>query len=133
MVGALIVLSLPLACANRGQSQSQLKAAGDASTAVVKADWNDVAASLYAAMREQGVTILSEKHEPLEQRFELLTIRDERGLLTATRGSQERDPVLIELRCTIGHVRNPALEKRVLDRVVRRLGDLMGVDARPIR
>ncbi len=94
---------------------------------VARGDWDDVAASVYAAVRDQEVAIVSETAGAQTLEFGLLTIRDERGMLVATRGLHDE----VVLTCTIGNG-EPDRERMLMQRVSRRLKELHGVGTRPM-
>jgi len=93
-----------------------------------RGDWDDVPAAVAAAVRNQEVAIVSRSSDGNQWTFTLLTIRDEPGQLVAT----SLDGA-IALRCTLGHFGDADREKQLLDRTARRLSELAGVGARPLR
>jgi hypothetical protein len=103
---------------------------GEGQEVTVKGDWNDVTASVYAAIRDQEVALLSEKRTADRVTYELLTARDEPVRLVATRTADQDS---ITLRSRFGHFGDPARERRFTERIASRLRDLAGVDYRPIR
>lgn len=82
---------------------------------------------MYGALRWQEVAVLSVQRRDDEKDFELLTIHDEPGRLEARRNNDS-----IDLTCTLGHFGDSQRERKVLDRVTRRLRELAGVGARPL-
>lgn len=101
---------------------------------VVDGDWDDVSASVAAAVRDQEVAILSEVKTDDVVTFELLTIKDEPGRLEARRGKGEAGggESTITLTCRLGHFGDADRERALMDRTARRLKELAGVGAAPL-
>lgn len=93
-----------------------------------RGDLDDVPAAVAAAVRDQEIAVVSRSSDRNQWTFTLLTIRDEPGRLSAT--SQEG---AIVLRCSLGHFGDGDRERQLLDRTARRLSELAGVGARPLR
>ncbi|MBX3377819.1 MAG: hypothetical protein KF678_12545 [Phycisphaeraceae bacterium] len=93
-----------------------------------RGDWDDVPAAVAAAVRNQEVAVVSRSEEAGTWTFRLLTIRDEPGVLTAT----AQDGAII-LTCKLGHYGDADREKQLLERTARRLNELAGVGAYPLR
>lgn len=111
----------------------------------VVADWDDLEAAAWAAAPRSELTVLHIRHpDDLTQEIELLSARDEVGLLiarreplppTEPRGSPLRrgEGVAISLEFSLGHFGDPAREWAFLTDLVDRLESLRGVDYAPIR
>jgi len=121
-------------CANGPNSPASASTATSPATSTVNVagDWNDVAAALEVAIRDQGFAVLSETRGELAHEFELLTIRDEPGSITARRDTTD-SASSITLTCRIGAVGDPRREQPLLAAMTKRLKDLAGVDYRPVR
>ena len=111
----------------------------------VVADWDDIEAAAWAAAPRVEMTIMHvDRPDPLTQRVELVSSRDEVAILTATRpappadaspGSPEHrgENIPISLRFQIGRFGEPDREWAFLTDLVDRLEALRGVGAAPIR
>jgi hypothetical protein len=99
----------------------------------VQGDWNDVTASVYAAIRDQEVAMLSELRSEGRIEFEFMTAQDEPVTLVAVRTGEGDEGVTITLTSRFGHFGDPMRERKFMERVASRLRDLAGVDYRPIR
>lgn len=101
---------------------------GSSAPMPARGDWDDVPAAVAAAVRNQEVAVVSRSEEAGTWTFRLLTIRDEPGVLTAT----AQDGAII-LTCKLGHYGDADREKQLLERTARRLNELAGVGAYPLR
>ncbi|MCA9287238.1 MAG: hypothetical protein KDA05_01555 [Phycisphaerales bacterium] len=111
----------------------------------VVADWDDIEAAAWAAAPRVEATIIhAEFLDPLTQRVELVTSRDEVAVLTATRAAPPPDAppgspadrgenTPIDLRFRIGRFGDASREWAFLTDLVDRLEALRGVGAAPIR
>lgn len=100
---------------------------------LVTGDWNDVEASVLAALSDNEVAILHEELGDTKQKFELLRVTDDAGWIVAMRESTaDTDRIRIRLTAKIGYFGDPPRERKLLDSVARRLRQLAGVEYRPI-
>lgn len=108
-------------------------------------DWNDVEAAALAGVDQAEATVRSVDRSRESDGvliFDLLTVRDRSGELTVERISEGRTVHGVEhesarLRLTgrigSGPLREPDTERRIIDRVARRLEQLRGVEFAPLR
>lgn len=129
MIVVTLLLIAPSAC---GPTRTIGGADGIVSTSskplVVRGDWDDIPAAVAAAINNQEIAIVSRTAEPNRWTFTLLTIRDEPGLLVAT----AQDGAIV-LTCRLGHFGDADRERQLLERMGRRLSELAGVGAFPLR
>lgn len=103
-------------------------------TGVATGDWDDLeAAVIVGASQSEMAIVRLTRPSDREAVFELRTITDEDGRLVATLIEPEGWAGRIELRARIGRFGSLEWERRLIDRVSRRLTDLHGVDVAPIR
>lgn len=125
------------ACASSARPAVATDAASPG-TMTIRADWNDVDAAVEIAITRAEMAILRRTAEPADQpeqiRFELLTMMDERGVLTVTRDAGAGDAMIpIHLEARVGHFGDPAREQVLLRAMADRLEQLAGVDYAPLR
>lgn len=111
----------------------------------VVADWDDIEAAAWAAAPRVEMTIMHVvRPDPLTQRVEMVTSRDEVAILTATRAAPPADAppgspadrgenTPIDLQFRIGRFGDAGREWAFLTDLVDRLEALRGVGAAPIR
>jgi hypothetical protein len=75
--------------------------------------------------------ILTSQSTPTDQTFELLTILDQPGTLTAHRDTDQADLIPIRWTCSIGRFRDAGKEEQILKAAAARMKALAGVDYRP--
>ena len=122
------------ACGSRGTTRpTQLTVDPTPSEVTVTGDWNDVEASVLAAMDIEGIetAVLTQDATPREFTFKLITVLDQPGVLTASRDTDGRDLIPIRWTCSIGEFRDAAKERQILDAATARMKALAGVDYRP--
>lgn len=107
-----------------------------ASVRTVEADWEDIDAALYTALRVCQIAQESRREYRTVERgevgvleFRLLTVRGDSGLLRARR----LEGGLVELHCRIGAVGSAEAERCILDALETRLTALHGRDYAPLR
>jgi hypothetical protein len=115
-------------------SETTADARGNGPTEIVViGDWNDVEASVLAALQANEVAILSQSLGDREQTFELLEITDDIAHLTAKRDPDAgADMIKIRLSAHMDTFGNPAREEKLLRSVAHRLRELAGVEYRAI-
>jgi len=104
------------------------------SVARIVADADDLEAALIVAAGRQTVAI-EEQHEPEPGRvvFRLRTAAGPPGVLEASWNPEEGSPTEIVLRARLGHFGDPEAERTLLRRTARRLEQLRGPGAAPLR
>ncbi|MBM4108340.1 MAG: hypothetical protein FJ255_05935 [Phycisphaerae bacterium] len=102
---------------------------GDPFVATAAGDWEDVDAAVSLAVGEAEVAVV-ERLAPAPGRieFRLLSAGEEPGLLVVERRG---DGLSLEAR--VGRWGRPETERRLIERVARRLARLRGVEAAPAR
>lgn len=106
----------------------------------VRGDWDDVDAAVQVAITRAEMAILRRTAEPADQpdpdriQFELLTMMNDRAVLTATREAGAGESLIpIHLEARVGHFGDPAREQVLLRAMADRLEQLAGVDYAPAR
>lgn len=140
---ALLVLAGLGACAAVGDDRDPVGAStpGGWTAAVLRGDWDDLrAAVLHAASRNELALVRADEPEPGVQRFELLSIREERVELVARlAGSAAAEtgaapgPVAIEAAAFFHPFGDEPRQRRLLGEMRGRLRDLAGVAFHPAR
>lgn len=97
----------------------------------VIADWNDVEAAAIVAVEPYETVILGSTPGDRVHTFDLLTIMDDTGTLTARRDTDAADLIPIHLTCTLGLFGDPDRERAILRDAAARLRALAGVEYRP--
>lgn len=108
---------------------------GRSTALVVEGDWDDVDAAILVGLEQAEMAQLRRRSPgPDEVVVELLTLRDQPGTLRLTREPPTGDgPTRITIEASVGRVREPDLERRLVRAVARRLEDLRGVEFAPVR
>lgn len=133
LIVALACLGALGACAG-GPGFPERGGSSQGSARVVVGDWDDVDAAVDLACSVSQTAIVSRTIEGAERRYELLVLGDEPGWVVARQ--IERDQAgadEITLRACLGAYGEPAWEEQFLDATQRRLRELHGRDAAPIR
>lgn len=115
----------------------------DAAWATITADWDDVAAAVEVGagqaecvvVRQSPARTFGRPKPTAERRYLMKHVSGREGPLVVTLEAPagSPDPAPMRLRCWFGPVSDGAVERRLLDRVLVRLGDLRGRDFAPIR
>lgn len=135
---ALAALLLQPGCAApppRPSPQPAREPAHGPSTAGARADWDDIEASVTAALsKTELVFVRLTAPEPGRLVYTLRTSRDEPASLTVERLDPPgvQDPVGLSLTCTVGRFGDPAREREFLDLVIKRLRQLRDVEVAPL-
>lgn len=98
-------------------------------------DWNDInsAAEIGSAQSECVWVGAPKDVSPTERVFHLAHISGATGTLTVTRADAERDEdIPITLVCAMGRFGEPELERSIIEKSARRLGDLRGKEFAPV-
>jgi hypothetical protein len=113
-----------------GSVSSHLPLHGGGTTRAAPGDWDDVQAAVaVAAPAIEFAVVHVQSPTPDRTAFELLSARDEPGVLIVERGP---GPGELSIRAQIGRFGDPARERALVEAVRRRLGQLRGVDAAPL-
>ncbi len=103
---------------------------------VVKGDWNDVGAALAVGSGSLYLALTDARlNDEVEVQYEFVDVIDQPGFFTARRNPGPIPPVpeYLELGASIGRFGDEKREREFLAAIARRLGDLAGADAAPIR
>lgn len=137
-LAALLALAMPLAGCAGDAVPPEPRLPQDAESpqrAEVVADWDDVQAAVTVALNRTELVKVSAQG-PTADSFEvrLRSSLDEPGLLTVRRAAPpgQPDPVPITLTARVGRFGDPPRERQFLDLIVRRLGQLRGVETAPL-
>ncbi len=135
-------LRSPIATADAVAAQGAHSDDQPASVLQATGDWNDVEASVLAGADKAETVVRSfvpAAPDSDVRCFDLVTVRDQSGLLCVRRVSDGQGPdhesAMLRFECEIGKgsSRDIATERWVLDEVVRRLSQLRGVEFAPAR
>jgi len=107
--------------------------AGGGHSVTVRADWDDLDSAVLVGVGTAETAVLEWPEESDNPRvYTLATVRDEPGDLTAS-GEPRTGPSEIYLEARLGRFGAPQRERLLLGAVRRRLLQLAGVGAAPIR
>jgi hypothetical protein len=127
---------LATAGCSRGGARAIPEPLPHAAAAQSLADWDDVRASVGAALGgSELVLVRLDAPEPDRLVYTLRTSRDEPASLTVQRLDPPGapDPVRLALTCSVGRFGDAAREREFLLLVAERLEQLKGVEVAPIR
>jgi hypothetical protein len=98
-------------------------------------DWNDADAAVYGGIEPLGVAVAEVVSiSPTRRAYRLKAMNGEKGVLTFERvGDAGADASPLTLRCSMGHLGHPDLERQIVDSVTRRLEQLRGREFAPRR
>lgn len=102
----------------------------------VQGDWNDLDAAVEVGAGQAECVMYGKTRKVSEthRRYDLKHVSGRRFVLTATRGSANKDEnIPITLECPIAAASSGAVEDQLLALIARRLRDLRGVDVATIR
>lgn len=107
----------------------------DAADASVRADWDDADAAVYGGLSRLVVAVTRiVPVSPDQRQYQLRCMSGEDGLLVIDRpAGAPDDPLQLRVRCSIGRLGDPELERAVVEGVTRRLHELCGVEYAPLK
>lgn len=100
------------------------------SAQVVAGDWDDLDAAVDVGLEAAEVAVLRREVSDTQGRWELVSIRDQLGELVIRRAGE---PDKLTVEATIDQPRDPEREGRLVSAVCRRLRQLYGQGAAPLR
>lgn len=117
------------------QAVESLHLRPDALAESVRADWDDADAAVHGGLPPTGVTVTEVVPiSSTSRQYRLRCMSGEDGALTIDRpAAGAGQDAEIRVRCSIGRLGDPKLEKAVVESVTRRLHELRGVEYAPIR